>query len=90
MNIPKKFLINVVEPPITSFPHYASPLSLIYGYENAKKWFCNSYVNLYTDFRHLGNGEIKFRQELVMNYCPFLRFGAIDDYRYLTDKDITT
>jgi hypothetical protein len=80
-----KKIINVVYPPITSFPHYAGPLSLIYNYDNAKTWFYNSYIQLYTDFRHIDRGEIKFRQEFL-NF-PFINICGIEDYRLLFGKD---
>jgi len=58
MDIPKKFVISVTYPPITSYPQYAGPLSLIYTYDNAKKWFANSYIQLFIDNRKPVSGGL--------------------------------
>ena len=87
MDIPKKFVISVTYPPITSYPQYAGPLSLIYTYDNAKKWFANSYIQLFIDNRKPVSGGIKFRQELFLRFCPFIRMEGIEDYRFFTNKD---
>ena len=87
MNLPVKFMLNVTYPPITSYPQYAGPLSLIYACENAKSWFCNTYIQLFTDHRNPISGGIRFRQELFLKYCPFFKMFALEDYRFFTDKN---
>ena len=92
-------ILKVKEPPITSFSTFANLLSVTICNDNGYKWYCNNYVQLFTDYRFSSNGEIKFREEffgytkastIYSPYCnnPFIdNLFVIDDLLMLINID---